>query len=95
MEVGSFPLTEEVKRFRSLYAADEGSKMQGSQKGLSALRAVVALAGQYGAGPAKMASIARPRAIPQRLLQVIFGEFKRTGLVRSRRGGEGGDFSRG
>ena len=64
--------------------------MQVSQKSLYALRAVLELAKHYGAGPVKIAQIARTQAIPQRFLEVILGELRRGGFVRSRRGNEGG-----
>ncbi len=64
--------------------------MQVSQKSLYALRAVLELAKHYGAGPVKIAQIAERQAIPQRFLEVILGELRRGGFVRSRRGNEGG-----
>ena len=64
--------------------------MQVSQKSLYALRAVLELAKHYGTGPLKIAQIARTQGIPQRFLEVILGELRRGGFVRSRRGNEGG-----
>ncbi len=64
--------------------------MQISQKSLYALRAVLELAKHYGAGPVKIAQVASTQAIPQPFLEVILGELKRGGFVRSRRGNDGG-----
>ncbi len=64
--------------------------MQVSQKSLYALRAVLELAKHYGTGPLKIAQIARTRGIPQRFLEVILGDLRRSGVVGSRTGKEGG-----
>ena len=64
--------------------------MQVSQKSLYALRAVLELAKHYGTGMVKIAEIARAQAIPQPFLEVILGELRRGGFVRSRRGSGGG-----
>ena len=61
-----------------------------SQKTQYALRAVFELARHYGKGPIKVGDIAQAQAIPPRFLEVILHQLKRTGLVDSRRGNEGG-----
>jgi Rrf2 family protein len=55
-----------------------------------ALRAVFELAKRQGGGPVKGAEIARVQAIPARFLEVILNKLKRIGLVKSKRGYQGG-----
>jgi Rrf2 family cysteine metabolism transcriptional repressor len=55
-----------------------------------ALRAVFELAKRDGKGPVKGADIARAQAIPVRFLEVILNKLKRIGLVKSKRGYQGG-----
>ncbi len=63
-----------------------------SQKCQYALRAVFELARRNGQGPVKIAEIAKAQAIPVRFLEVILGQLKQGGFVRSQRGNEGGYF---
>lgn len=63
-----------------------------SSKCYYALRAVYALAGHAGPDPLKIAEIAEREKIPIRFLEVILGQLKGGGFVRSRRGAEGGYF---
>ena len=55
-----------------------------------ALRAVYELAKYIGKGPKKISEISRAQAIPLRFLEVILGQLKRSGLVKSKRGFYGG-----
>jgi Rrf2 family protein len=55
-----------------------------------ALRAVFELARREGNGPVKGADIASAQAIPARFLEVILCKLKRTGIVKSKRGYQGG-----
>ena len=55
-----------------------------------ALRAVFELAKREGTGPVKGADIARAQAIPVRFLEVILNKLKRIGLVKTKRGYQGG-----
>jgi Rrf2 family protein len=56
-----------------------------------AVRAAVELAAAEGAGhPIKGEQIARNQEIPQNFLENILTELRRAGIVRSRRGAEGG-----
>ncbi len=61
-----------------------------TQKTRYALRAVLELAKRAGQGPVKISEIARAQKIPPRFLEVILSQLKRTGIVESRRGNEGG-----
>ncbi|MFF7328913.1 RrF2 family transcriptional regulator [Streptomyces sp. NPDC090306] len=55
-----------------------------------AVRAVLELAVRQGGGPVKAESIAAVQDIPHKFLEGILGDLRRTGLVTSRRGGNGG-----
>jgi Rrf2 family protein len=61
-----------------------------SKKHQYALRAIYELAKQYGSGPVKISHIAEAQAIPERFLEVILGQLKKSGFVDSRRGYHGG-----
>ena len=63
-----------------------------SQKCQYAIRAVFELARRHGEGPIKISEIADVQDIPQRFLEVILNQLRRTGFVQSRRGAEGGYF---
>src|SRR5512132_2397980 len=64
-------------------------RMGVSQRCQYALRAVYELASS-GAGPVKIATIARRQAIPAKLLEAILNEPRRGAFVESLRGNEGG-----
>lgn len=55
-----------------------------------ALRAIFELARQKGRGPIKISDIATAQNIPVRFLEVILGQLKGSGLVKSKRGYYGG-----
>jgi Rrf2 family protein len=61
-----------------------------SQKCQYALRAVFELAKHTESGPLKIGKIAEVQDIPVRFLENILSQLKRSGLVASRRGNEGG-----
>lgn len=61
-----------------------------SQKTQYALRAVFELAKHQGEGPVKIGRIATAQVIPQRFLENILNQLKRSGVIESRRGKEGG-----
>ena len=61
-----------------------------SSKCYYALRAIYALSEHPGPEPMKIAEIAEREQIPVRFLEVILGQLKGGGFVRSRRGAEGG-----
>ncbi len=54
-----------------------------------AVRTLLELAAA-GEGPAKAESLARAQAIPHKFLEAVLADLRRGGLVRSRRGPEGG-----
>src|ERR1700742_645932 len=61
-----------------------------SQKARYALRALLYLAGRGEAGPVQIAEIAEQEKIPRKFLEAILLELKKTGIVRSHRGRQGG-----
>ena len=61
-----------------------------SQKCQYALRALLELAKRSGQGPVTVGQIAQVQAIPPRFLELILGQLRRGGYVRSRRGVRGG-----
>ncbi|CAA9447503.1 MAG: Iron-sulfur cluster regulator IscR [uncultured Rubrobacteraceae bacterium] len=63
--------------------------MRLTQKSKYAARAMVEIA-LGGRGPLGVAEIARRQRIPERFLGQIFGELRRGGILRSRRGAHGG-----
>jgi len=61
-----------------------------TKKNQYALRAIFELARQWGRGPIKISDIAEAQNIPVRFLEVILGQLKGSGLVKSKRGYTGG-----
>src|ERR1700755_3712532 len=61
-----------------------------SQKARYALRALLYLAAQGETGPVQIAEIAEKEKIPRKFLEAILLELKKTGIVRSHRGRQGG-----
>ncbi len=61
-----------------------------TQKTQYALRAIFELAKHREAGLRKISDIARAQAIPERFLEVILSQLKRSGFVMSKRGRHGG-----
>ena len=61
-----------------------------TKKNQYALRAVFELAKHRGKGPIKISHIAETQAIPERFLEVILGQLKKSGFVQSKRGYQGG-----
>ncbi|MBP5317283.1 MAG: Rrf2 family transcriptional regulator [Bacteroidales bacterium] len=55
-----------------------------------AIMALTALAKEYGKGPVPMSHIASSKNIPLRFLEGILLEFKRSGILKSARGVDGG-----
>ena len=55
-----------------------------------AVRACAELAARFGEGPVKGVRLAQAQAIPLKFLENILLELRRSGLVRSQRGAEGG-----
>ncbi|MGI8633072.1 MAG: RrF2 family transcriptional regulator [Solirubrobacterales bacterium] len=55
-----------------------------------AVRATLVLADAWGEGPVKAGTIAHSQRIPIRFLENILMDLRRAGLVRSRRGADGG-----
>ena len=63
-----------------------------TRKSRYALLAMTALVREYGEGPVPMSTIARKMHIPQRFLEGILLQLKRSGILDSVRGVEGGYF---
>ena len=61
-----------------------------SRKGEYALRAMIVLALNHGAGPIRIQEIAERERIPKKFLEQILLELKNAGLLESRRGVGGG-----
>ena len=61
-----------------------------TKKNQYALRAIFELAKQQGTGPVKISHIAEVQAIPERFLEVILGQLRKSGFVQSKRGYQGG-----
>jgi Rrf2 family protein len=61
-----------------------------SKKTKHALKAVLALAREYGKGPVLVSELSKKERIPKRFLEVILLVLKKSGILRSRRGKGGG-----
>lgn len=61
-----------------------------SKKAKYALRAVLALAGEYGRGPVLIAELAERERIPKKFLELILLDLKNEGLLQSKKGKGGG-----
>ena len=64
--------------------------MKVSTRGEYGVRAMVALAKNYGHGPMSIAAVAKASAVPMPYLEQLIGPLRRAGLVRSTRGARGG-----
>ena len=64
--------------------------MRLTKKSKYAARAMVEIALSGRGSPLGVAEIARRRSIPERFLEQIFGELRRSGILKSRRGAHGG-----
>lgn len=64
--------------------------MKVSSRGEYGVRAMVALAKQYGNGPMSIAAVSRASAVPTAYLEQLIGPLRRAGLVESKRGARGG-----
>lgn len=64
--------------------------MKVSTRGEYGIRAMVALAHHYGAGPLSIADIARESSVPTAYLEQLIAPLRRAGIVESKRGARGG-----
>jgi Rrf2 family cysteine metabolism transcriptional repressor len=64
--------------------------MKVSTRGEYGVRAMVALAHNYGRGPMSIAAVSKASAIPTAYLEQLIGPLRRAGLVESKRGAHGG-----
>lgn len=64
--------------------------MKVSQRTEYGIRAMVALAANYEAGPLSIPDIASREALPEPFLEQLMGDLRRAGLVQSTRGSRGG-----
>lgn len=64
--------------------------MKVSSRGEYGVRAMVALAKNYGQGPMSIASVAKSSSVPPAYLEQLIGPLRRAGLVESKRGAHGG-----
>ena len=56
------------------------------------VRAILDLAHHYGEGPIQTAEIAARQAVPEPYLDQLLGILRKSGLIRSRRGPQGGHY---
>jgi len=61
-----------------------------SQRTRYTIRALLHLADRFGAGPVQLSEIAAQQNIPPKFLTVMLSQMRRSGLVESLRGREGG-----
>jgi Rrf2 family protein len=61
-----------------------------SMKAKYGLRALTALARQYGKGPVLIGDLAKEERIPQKFLELILLELKKKGILQSKKGKGGG-----
>jgi Rrf2 family transcriptional regulator, cysteine metabolism repressor len=64
--------------------------MKISSRGEYGVRAMVALAKNYGAGPMSIAAVAKSSSVPPTYLEQLIGPLRKAGLVESKRGAHGG-----
>ena len=64
--------------------------MKISTRGEYGVRAMVALARNYGAGPMSIAAVAQDATVPPAYLEQLIAPLRRAGLVESKRGAQGG-----
>src|SRR5215218_1128454 len=64
--------------------------MKVSTRGEYGVRAMVALAKNYGEGPLSIAAIAKQSSVPYAYLEQLIVPLRRAGLVESKRGAQGG-----
>src|SRR3954447_6222000 len=64
--------------------------MKVSTRGEYGVRAMVALAKNYGAGPMSVTAISKNSAIPYAYLEQLILPLRKSGLVEARRGAQGG-----
>ncbi|MEZ4495343.1 MAG: Rrf2 family transcriptional regulator [Thermomicrobiales bacterium] len=68
----------------------EGRLMKVSTRGEYGVRAMVALARNYGDGPMSITSVARESSVPYAYLEQLIVPLRKAGLVASKRGAQGG-----
>ncbi len=64
--------------------------MKISSRGEYGVRAMVALARNYGDGPVSLASVAKDSSVPPAYLEQLIAPLRKAGLVESKRGARGG-----
>jgi Rrf2 family cysteine metabolism transcriptional repressor len=64
--------------------------MKVSTRGEYGVRAMVALAHNYGVGPMSIAAVAKESSVPYAYLEQLIVPLRRAGLVESKRGAQGG-----
>jgi Rrf2 family transcriptional regulator, cysteine metabolism repressor len=65
-------------------------RLKVSTRGEYGMRAMVALARQYGNGPIALSTVAHDSTVPAAYLEQLMGVLRRSGLVHSTRGAHGG-----
>lgn len=64
--------------------------MKVSTRGEYGVRAMVALAKNYGQGPMSISAVSKASSVPMAYLEQLIGPLRRAGLVESKRGARGG-----
>src|ERR671914_927852 len=64
--------------------------MKVSSRGEYGVRAMVALAKNYGQGPMSISAVSKVSSVPMPYLEQLIGPLRRAGLVESKRGAHGG-----
>lgn len=64
--------------------------MKVSTRGEYGVRAMVALAHNYGRGPMSITAVAKASSVPPTYLEQLIAPLRKAGLVESRRGAQGG-----
>lgn len=64
--------------------------MKVSTRGEYGVRAMVALAKNYGQGPMSISAVSKASSVPMPYLEQLIGPLRRAGLVESKRGARGG-----
>ena len=64
--------------------------MKVSSRGEYGVRAMVALAKNYGRGPMSISAVSKASSVPMPYLEQLIGPLRRAGLVQSTRGAHGG-----
>lgn len=83
-------LTRSLDFIEQACRGNQGEQMRVSTRSDYGLRALIELAGHYGAGPLQSSEIALRRHIPEQYLDQLLTTLRKAGFIRSTRGPAGG-----